>query len=324
MSAKRIIIGVVAIVVIGVAAGAFYLYQQLQGDPIPLGAPSGELAFMSNEAGDWDVMMIDSEGVITNLTGDDSGGLDYVPTWSFQGDQLNFLTNRTGEIGAGRINADGTGLRTLSIASAVIATLGEQRFEWDPVWSPTGEQLMWISLRTLNVEIMLGDGDAQNGENISNDGGTDAFQMWSPDGTQILFTSERDGNEEIYVMDADGSNIVRLTDSADDDTHPTWSEDGQSILFITERNVKLEDGDMEFYLMNVDGSDQRPLGDETFIGGYVFSADGQQIAYISNEEGDWNIYVKDADGENVKRLTESDADEIFPVWRPTPLDAIGG
>jgi Tol biopolymer transport system component len=148
--------------------------------------------------------------------------------------------------------------------------------------------------------------------------------MWSPDGTQILFTSERDGNEEIYVMDADGSNIVRLTDSGDDDTHPTWSEDGQSILFITERNVKLEDGDMEFYLMNVDGSDQRPLGDETFIGGYVFSADGQQIAYISNEEGDWNIYVKDADGENVKRLTESDADEIFPVWRPTPLDAIGG
>jgi Tol biopolymer transport system component len=40
---------------------------------------------------------------------------------------------------------------------------------------------------------------------------------------------------------------------------------------------------------------------------------------MSNEEGDWNIYVMDSDGSNIRRLTASDADEMFPVWRPTPL-----
>jgi Tol biopolymer transport system component len=71
--------------------------------------------------------------------------------------------------------------------------------------------------------------------------------------------------------------------------------------------------------MDVNGDNQRPIGDEIFIGAPVYSPDGSQIAYMSNEEGDWNIYVMDSDGSNVRRLTASDADEMFPVWRPTPL-----
>ena len=324
MNTRRWILGV-ALALIVVALGvALYIYQQLQGDPIPLGTSSDTLGYMSNEAGDWDVMLINAEGEVLNLTADGSGAADYFASWAFNATRVNFLTNRGGEMGAGQVNPDGSDLKTLSVAEAVMATVLDQLFDWDPMWSVDG-RLAWVSLRPLNLEIFAGDGDAQNGVRLTDDGGRDWFMSWSPDGTQFAFSSDRTGDEEIYLMDADGTNLRRLTDEPLDDTRPAWSMDGETILFLSERRSLLADGDIDIYLMDADGGNQRPIGDETFIGNPMHSPDGSQIAYISNEEGDWNIYVMDADGENVRRITESEGDELFPVWRPTPLidDAAG-
>jgi Tol biopolymer transport system component len=303
------------------AAGiALYIYQRLQGDPIPLGTTSDTLAYMSNEQGNWDVMIIDADGNIANLTDDGSNAADFYPSWAFSAERLNFLTNRAGDMGAGQVSPDGTNLKTLSVAEAVISTLADQLFDWDPEWSLGGEQLTWISLRPLNLEIFAGDPDAQNGVRLTNGGARDWFAVWSPDATQIAFASDREGEEDIYIMNPDGSNLRRITNHPETtDTRPAWSLDGETFLFTTERNLMLETGEIDFYLMDVNGDNQRPLGDEIFTGAPVYSPDGSQVAYMSNEEGDWNIYVMDSDGSNVRRLTASDADEMFPVWRPTPL-----
>lgn len=41
---------------------------------------------------------------------------------------------------------------------------------------------------------------------------------------------------------------------------------------------------------------------------------GGRIAYISNETGNYEIYVMDADGSNVQRLTNTPQNEVFPDW----------
>jgi Tol biopolymer transport system component len=251
---------------------------------------------------------------------------DYFVSWAFDGQRVNFLSNRAGGLSAAQVNPDGTNLRGLSVVEAIGATILDGRLDWDPSWSPSDEaggiRTLWASLRDFNLEIYVGDASAQNGVRLTNDAARDWFMSWSPDGSRIAFSSDRAGNEDIYLMNADGSDLTQLTTHEATDLYPVWSLDGEHILFVTERDGLLEDGILTLYIMNPDGSDQRPLGvAEVFEGDPTYSADGQAMAYMSNEAGDWNIYVMNADGSGVRRVTEGDADEMFPVWRPVPAEA---
>ena len=41
-----------------------------------------------------------------------------------------------------------------------------------------------------------------------------------------------------------------------------------------------------------------------------------RIAFASNRYGDWEIFVMDADGGNVRWLTRGSADDTSPSWSP--------
>ena len=69
--------------------------------------------------------------------------------------------------------------------------------------------------------------------------------------------------------------------------------------------------------MNADGSDQRPITDDMiFEGGAVWSSGGTHVAYVSNIEGSWQVYVMQADGSNLRRVTDGEANYLLPAWRP--------
>ncbi len=42
----------------------------------------------------------------------------------------------------------------------------------------------------------------------------------------------------------------------------------------------------------------------------------EQIAFQSDRDGDWDIYVMDADGGNVQQLTDDPAGDRYPAWSP--------
>jgi TolB protein len=103
--------------------------------------------------------------------------------------------------------------------------------------------------------------------------------LWPPlsGGGVIAFYSERDGNEEIYLMSPDGTNLRRLTRNKAEDWFPAWSPDGKWIVFSSNR-----DGNHEIYVM---------------------PAPGPQAQV-------------NADGSDQKRLTNNNAEDWGPVWRP--------
>ena len=45
-----------------------------------------------------------------------------------------------------------------------------------------------------------------------------------------------------------------------------------------------------------------------------WSSDGSKIAFASDRDGDWEIYIMDSDGENVVQLTDNDCYDGYPSW----------
>ncbi|MBI3241732.1 MAG: TolB family protein [Chloroflexi bacterium] len=123
--------------------------------------------------------------------------------------------------------------------------------DFDPIWAPNGQQIVFTSTRDGNYETYRINSDGSHEVRLTDDPAYDGELNWSPDGQRIVFVSARDGNPEIYVMNADGSDQSRLTNNTAVDGQPAWSPDGQRIVFASAR-----DGNDEIYLMNADGSNQ--------------------------------------------------------------------
>jgi len=108
---------------------------------------------------------------------------------------------------------------------------------WDPVWSPTHEQITFVSNDSGDDEIWIVNRDGSNLKQLteSNESfnareiGKDTFipevnrrPSWSPDGSQVVFWSNRTGHPQIWVTNADGSNLYSLSTAEHNDWDPVW------------------------------------------------------------------------------------------------------
>jgi dipeptidyl aminopeptidase/acylaminoacyl peptidase len=92
-----------------------------------------------------------------------------------------------------------------------------------------------------------------------------------------------------------------------------------SIAFHSNR-----DGNNEVYVMNPDGSDQTRLTTESRNDQRPdVSPNGEQIAFVSNRiipetnpSGDFEIFVMNSDGSDVRQLTSNGAEDSWPRWSP--------
>ena len=95
--------------------------------------------------------------------------------------------------------------------------------------------------------------------------------MWSPDGTRIAFMARRHDHWDIGVVNSDGGGLMFLTESPFvmftrpiNTVAPVWSPDGRSLAFLSDRG-----GEWRVYVMNTDGSSQRPLLDVPIVYDYA-------------------------------------------------------
>lgn len=316
-----IILGLIVVVLI---VGGLVVYNLLfGGNEVELARLNGGIAFTSDMDGTWDVVTLSPDGEFKNLT-KEGDGHDYFPSYAFDGRMINLLTNRNGvEIGPAQVRPDGSDFRVLDIVSAIVSVAREQRFQWDPGYNKEGWRL-WAEIANLNLDLFV---ESPTGEKIrltqdSVNGPRDWFASWSPDGMQIIYNSNRvDNNENLYLINREGGTPQRLTNFNYSVFHGAFSLDGKTILFVSNEDQILMTGEMPIFLMDADGSNIRPIGDEIFVGDPQVSPDGKQIVYMSNETGNWHIYVMNVDGTNKRQLTQK-GNNLFPVWETIPAESV--
>lgn len=215
----------------------------------------------------------------------------------------------------------------------------EKGNNYDPVHSPDGQQLVFVSDRDGNPELYLLIPTVYGGEPYINSGHlvqlTDTngcnnqHPSWLPDGSGIVYESNcLAGNYEIYRLNLSytvtGQAFVsvtasvkpyepqRLTDNNANDNWPRVSPDGSQVAFFSNR-----DGNTEIYTMRIDGGLQTRLtSNGSRDEGPAWSPDGKQIVFNSDRDGDHELYLIKADGSGLRQLTSNSVDDGFAVWAP--------
>lgn len=132
----------------------------------------------------------------------------------------------------------------------------------------------------------------------------------SPNGEWIAYLR---ADQELVVIRPDGSAERCLTcNTVGLPFVPAWSPDSQQIVF------PFHEGDQpHLFRVNLDGTDLRQLTDTPGSPDLdpAWSPDGQQIAFRSSSEtARAEIYVMNADGSDLRRLTTEGG--VEPAWSP--------
>jgi len=98
------------------------------------------------------------------------------------------------------------------------------RPSYDPVWSPVGNAIAFVSQDPGNDEIFVINKDTGQATRVThNDWEWDKHPSWSPDGTRIVFWSNREtGRKQIWSMNADGSEPRNISNNEFNDWDPVW------------------------------------------------------------------------------------------------------
>jgi Tol biopolymer transport system component len=224
--------------------------------------------------------------------------------------KVAFITNIDGNNEVYVMDAQGTNPVNMTSHTAT---------EYSPSWSPDGRKLTFASSRSNSHDIFAMDSNGSNLTNLTNIQGSDLEPSWSPDGKQIAFVSWRDtnlttGTAQLYVMNPSGTNQTRLTFDVNNYRGPSWSPDGRQIAFWG------GPGRSQIYVINANGTNMRPLTTDNLMPyeniHSAWSPDGSRIAFSSNRDGDYDIYVMNSDGSNVHRVMDSTGDDFSPAWSP--------
>ena len=196
----------------------------------------------------------------------------------------------------------------------------------NPVFSPDGARLAIDISDGKQSDVWIYDWMRDTLSRLTFDPSDDVRPAWTPDGTRIAFSSKRrDGVRfNLYWQRADGGgDATPLTESANDQYPGSFHPKGKFLVFLELTNQTAPAGS-DLMLLPIDGSEATAwkVGTPTAFlktpqieSTPMFSTDGRWVAYLSNENGRNDLFVRPFPGPGGKwQISTAAADD--PMWSP--------
>jgi Tol biopolymer transport system component len=181
-----------------------------------------------------------------------------------------------------------------------------------PRFSPDGKRLALSVSNGPGQDIYVLDLERDATSRVSFLPGLNSNPLWSPDGKYIVFRSMSPALPGTYWVRADGSGEAqRLTDGKLAETPTSFSPEGKRLAFYG-------DG---IWTAPIEGDRDHPrpgklepfLRTSAYVVDPQFSPDGRWLAYVSNETGRLEVYVRPFPGPGGKWQISSGGG-LFPIW----------
>ncbi|HEV3140451.1 MAG TPA: hypothetical protein VGY57_08055, partial [Vicinamibacterales bacterium] len=179
-----------------------------------------------------------------------------------------------------------------------------------PRLAPDGRRVV-TSLRGNVEDLWLIDLERGTSSRLTAESNT-SFPVWTPDGRRLTLASAKEGSYSIYWRPLDGSAPDEALLSGKWPNYPfSWSPDGKFLAFVAVSPTTLQD----IRVLSVDqkGTSKPFLETQFREGGPTFSPDGKWIAYVSDESGRFEIYVRPFPGPGEKWPISLEGGNE-PVW----------
>ncbi len=198
---------------------------------------------------------------------------------------------------------------------------------WNPVWSPDGKYLYFVSSKAGNMSFWRVPIDEMSGE-VSGEPET----VGTPSKYSRHLGFSRDGKRLLYVQTNNQSNIQGVEFDADAGKAvgpPFWITQGDREIsraelspdgtqFVLRLNRRTQE---DVVIVSRDGREWRDVtNDEPFDRYMRWSPDGKQIAFGSDRNSGSQVWICNSDGTNLRQLTFAASGEkgtSFPVWSPS-------
>lgn len=229
--------------------------------------------------------------------------------------RISFTSFRDGALGdIWTMNPDGTQLRKLTDGPL---------YDAQTDWSPDGQSIAFRRGPNASQRLGVWKMDLYGGNQTLLAQGDPAVPAqnatqpaWTPDGRGLLFRASLPPfpDSDIWRMDTDGSGRQLVVHLPGEQLYPSYSPDMSTIAFTT----PLTPTDRAIFTMAADGSRLTRVFDVpgAYDSAPAWSPDGGLIAFESDHDGDMEIYAMDADGSDVRRLTDNTIHDEGPVWSP--------